>query len=405
MSSSMVAATSPRVSESEKARPRLAFVDNIRWMVIAMVVLVHACVTYSGLGSWYYHESVSLDKVSMLVFFAYEILSQAFFMGILFFIAAVFIPGAYDRKGPRRFLLDRLLRLGVPTLVFMLIIHPLTLYILARNGAASLGSHGFWSWYGSRLLRGAFLSDSGPLWFAFALLGFSVLYGLGRWLIEAIRGPATTRKQRTGPRPRAVHVAAVILMIVIGAGSFFVRLVQPVGTSWMNMQLCFFTQYVVLFAAGLWAGRNGFLQALPKTAGRVWFVLAFALGVPAWFLLMGFGGALTGGESLFLGGWHWQAVAFAGWEAFFCVAISLGLITVFRERGNARTAATGLLADTCFGIYVFHTPVLVGASMLIRAVALYPLAKALIAGASTWIVTLALAWMVRRIPAIGKLFA
>src|SRR5512135_1174282 len=60
---------------------RMAFVDNIRWTVIAMVVLVHAAVTYSGLGSWYYKEPASLDIVSQLVFFVYEMFSQAFFMG------------------------------------------------------------------------------------------------------------------------------------------------------------------------------------------------------------------------------------------------------------------------------------------------------------------------------------
>jgi len=362
-------------------------------------------VTYSGLGSWYYHEGAVLDMVSKLVFFAYEILSQAFFMGILFFIAAVFVPGAYDRKGPRRFIVDRLVRLGVPTLVFMLIIHPLTMYILERDGVATLGPRGFWAWYGPHLVRGAFLSDSGPLWFAFALLAFSILYGLGRWLIEMVRGPATARTPGAEPEARAVHIGAILLMVAIGTGSFFVRLVQPIGTSWMNMQVCFFAQYIVLFAAGLWAGRTGFLQTFPVAAGRTWLVLAFALGVPTWFLLMGFGGALRGGESLFLGGWHWQAAAFAGWEALFCVSISLGLIALFREKGNVRTTATGLLADTCFGIYVFHTPVLVGASMLLRAVALYPVAKALVAGASAWAVSLVIAWLVRRIPAAGKLFA
>ena len=63
-------------------------------------------------------------------------------MGILFFIAALFIPGAYDRKGFGKFLLDRFVRLGVPTLIFMLVIHPVTLFIMAASGAATLGTWG-----------------------------------------------------------------------------------------------------------------------------------------------------------------------------------------------------------------------------------------------------------------------
>ena len=59
-------------------------------VVIVMVVVIHVCATYSGLGSWYYHEEARLDAASLLVFFAYESFSQAFFMGILFFVAATF---------------------------------------------------------------------------------------------------------------------------------------------------------------------------------------------------------------------------------------------------------------------------------------------------------------------------
>ncbi len=386
-----------------RSRTRMAFVDNIRWVVIAMVVLIHACVTYSGLGSWYYHERVVLDIASKLVFYAYEIFSQAFFMGILFFIAAVFVPGAYDRKGLRRFITDRLVRLGIPTLLFMLVLHPFTMSILAANGAASLGSRGLIAWYVSFVARGEFLRESGPLWFAFALLVFSILYGLGRWVVDRLRPPATA--SAAALTPKALHMAAVLLILVMALGSFLVRLVQPIGTSWLNMQLCFFPQYIVLFAAGLWAGRTGLLRTLPTAAGRIWLQLAFTLGVPGWFLLMGLGGAVSGNGILLAGGWHWQAAAYAAWEAFFCVSISLGLITLFREKADARTPVTGLLADTSFGIYVFHTPVLVAASMAMGALAFHPLAKALLAGAAGWLVSLAIAWLVRRIPVIGRIFA
>ena len=40
---------------------RLHFLDNIRWLMIVLVVLVHAAVTYSNLGDWYYRELVELD--------------------------------------------------------------------------------------------------------------------------------------------------------------------------------------------------------------------------------------------------------------------------------------------------------------------------------------------------------
>ncbi len=118
-------------SVSTGANARMAWIDNIRWTVIAMVVLVHACVTYSGLGSWYYKEPSVLDMGEKLVFWVYSIFSQAFFMGLLFFVAATFVPASYDRKGFGRFVADRAFRLGVPALVFMLILDPVTTLVRA----------------------------------------------------------------------------------------------------------------------------------------------------------------------------------------------------------------------------------------------------------------------------------
>jgi glucans biosynthesis protein C len=51
-------------------------------------------------------------------------------MGFLFFLAGYFVPRAFEAKGATRFLRDRAIRLGIPTLVFMLIIHPVMVYWL-----------------------------------------------------------------------------------------------------------------------------------------------------------------------------------------------------------------------------------------------------------------------------------
>ncbi len=387
-------------------KPRWAYIDNLRWTVIAMVVLVHASVTYSGLGSWYYKEPAALDVAGRLVFALYETFSQAFFMGILFFVAAVFIPGSYDRKGFGRFIGERLFRLGIPTLVFMLILDPLT------NLIRELGTGQPFSWsqaaqsYAGYLASGSFLGSSGPLWFTAALLVFSAVYALGRAVADAARGSrAASGRPPVALAPRAVHLAAAALVVVIAAGSFLVRLVQPIGTSWYNMQLCFFPQYIVLFAVGLWAGRRGVLAALPRAAGMAWLRLAFIVGVPAWFLLMGFGGVVSGSADVIFGGMRWQAAAYAAWEAFFAVSVSIGLLTLYRERANVKNRGTGLLADACFGIYVFHAPILVGVSMILRSAALYPLAKAAVAAIIAFALSAAFAAAIRRIPGLRKVFA
>jgi glucan biosynthesis protein C len=388
--------------EQEMAKPRMAWIDNLRWLVIVMVVVIHVCATYSGLGSWYYHEEARLDVASQVVFFAYELFSQAFFMGFLFLLAGYFVPRAYDRKGFGRFALDRLVRLGIPTMVFMFILHPLTeiikkLFLKPPVEAADIVT--FFKWYiGNRV----FLRETGPLWFALALLAFSLVYGLVRRTGEAFGSRRDGKSSTARPISPGLVAALIVLM---AAASFLVRLVQPIGTNWYNMQLCFFPQYVILFLIGLWTARSGFLQSVTYRFGMFWFRLALAAGIPAWAALLGLGGAFSGNVQAFAGGLRWQAAGYALWEAFFCVGICLGLIVLYRDRVNVHGRITGFLADNNFGVYVFHTPILVAVSLALRTQAAHPLAKALAVSALVLPACFLVAALVRRVPGLRRLFS
>ena len=84
-----------------------------------------------------------MDFDTTIFFGIYQSFLQAFFMAVLFFIAGYFSAAAYDRKGFSRFLRDRLFRLGLPTLLYMLVIGPLTQYFLPGPGVtAASGTNG-----------------------------------------------------------------------------------------------------------------------------------------------------------------------------------------------------------------------------------------------------------------------
>jgi glucan biosynthesis protein C len=116
-------------------------------------------------------------------------------------------------------------------------------------------------------------------------------------------------------------------------------------------------------------------------------------------------GALGQGTPLFDDGLNWQAAAIAAWEAFFCVGFSLGLLTLYRERVNVGNGLMGLLKSACFGVYTFHAPILVGISILLLPLAIHPLAKALLAAGLAWVASTAFAWVVRKVPGVGRMFA
>jgi surface polysaccharide O-acyltransferase-like enzyme len=373
---------------------RLTFVDNLRWVMIVLVVSMHAAVTYSHLGGWYFMEEPKPGLGLTVIFATYQVFLQAFFMGLLFFVAGYFVPGAFDRKGFWKFLRDRAVRLGIPTLLYMLVIQPLTVYWLLRDFADLARpplSQAYWPYVRS----GRFLSGSGPMWFALALLLFSLVYGLARL---ASRPPPPPQPAAT--LPTDAQVAGLALLM--GLCTFLVRIVQPIGTNLLNLQLCFFSQYILLFAVGIRAWRRNWLFRIPWAFGMRWFALALTAGSLAWF---GIVAAIvrTHTESKLSGGFTWQSAAMSFWESFFCVGLCVGLVVQFREKFNRQGRFARWLSDNAFAVYVFHPPLLIAVTLALRG---FPAAKpvkflaATLLGAA--VTYLASSFILRRVPLLKR---
>jgi peptidoglycan/LPS O-acetylase OafA/YrhL len=379
-----------------KVKERFLYIDNLRLLMIIFVVMVHAAVTYSGLGSWYYKEAVKLDPVQFSLFGVFEGLTQGYFMGLLFLIAGYFVPGAYDKKGFGRFIRDRLVRLGIPTLIYMFLVRPMITFVLLDFQIAN-PKPTFLESYAGYITTGNFLSGTGPLWFALALLIFSLIYAL-------VRLASGTRPAAAAPLAKKIGMQQVVLLsLIISVGAFAIRLVQPIGTDVMNMQLCYFTQYIVLFIVGIAAYRQGWFSSVDYSFGRKLLRAALTWGLLLFAAIMFGGGVVSNGMAAFGGGWHWQSAAFALWESFTAVAMSIGLLTVFREKYNHQNKLIKVLSDNSFAVYVFHAPVLIGISLLMAPVTLIPIAKFMLVAMLAVSAAFALTYFIlRRVPVLNK---
>src|SRR5581483_11186694 len=225
-----IAMGAPAKAESGAPRAqRLLFIDNIRWSMIILVLSMHACDTYSPFGNWYYVDRPESGLATKLFFGVYQSFLQAFFMAALFFIAGYFSASAFDRKGLASFVRDRCLRLGVPTLLYMLAIGPLTQYFLSWTW----GSGGFGHQWLVHLRDGEWLSETGPMWFCAALLIFSMVYGLAR--------AAGWRERAIAPTGGGI----AIFIAIMAASTFAVRIAIDGGASVLNMHPGDFPQYIL----------------------------------------------------------------------------------------------------------------------------------------------------------------
>jgi len=105
---------------------RLIYIDNIRILLISIVILQHLAITYGAPGGWYYREfEVSqLDPVTLTILVLFAAANQAYFMGFFFFLSGYFSAGVLEKGKPYQFLIQRLTRLGIPILFFVYLISP-----------------------------------------------------------------------------------------------------------------------------------------------------------------------------------------------------------------------------------------------------------------------------------------
>ena len=376
--------------------PRMFFIDNLRWTMIFLVISMHAADTYSPLGNWYYVDRRPMSAAALLTFAAWQMYLQAFFMGLLFFIAGYFVPASFDRKGPSRFLRERAFRLGVPVLFYMFVLGPITEYFCSYSWNSTEPTSFANEWV-KHIRNGEFLQENGPLWFCLALLIFSVAYAGLRALRPAFKGSDENRQAPNNGRLVGFALAMAIF-------TFVVRLVLPSGTSFLNMHLADFPQYVLLFGAGIVAARGRWLMKLDFQSGIRWLMIVLPVGFAAWLLILGAGGTLKGNGAAYSGGWHLQSASMNLWESFTCVAISFGLLVIFRERFNSQGRLAKFLSDNAFSVYVFHPPIVILAARMLHGFSWPAIPKFVVLTCMAVVVSFALSAAVfRRIPLLRSI--
>lgn len=384
--------------DASGVKTRAAWVDNLRTAVIVLVVNMHSCVTYSHVGDWYLKDGAegSLTEKLPYIFWIFHL--QSFFMGILFFLGGVFAHEAIDRRGVASFIRERLFRLGVPAIVYMLVMQPLIVYGLL-NVASGANNSSWRLWYTQYLSTGHVLSGSGPMWFVIALLAFSIVFAFWQCAFG---------HQAAKNRP----VPAASTMIVFGCAlatfTALIRIPFPVGSNFYNLQLGYFPQYVAAFAVGVIAAKRGWFNALAATyRAKVWGYASVFVGPIALALLLNFGGSPTEGSIpgehgpiLYFGGWSVQAFGAAFWEQLTGLGLALGMIALFQSKFNGAGNVSRWLASRSFAVYFIHPLVLVSLTLLYRDVHIVPLLKIILLTISGLTLSFLIADIAKRIPVL-----
>ncbi|MGD9048016.1 MAG: acyltransferase family protein [Anaerolineae bacterium] len=386
-------------------RPRLLYVDNLRTLLIIMVILWHMAVTYGASGFWPYQEGQG-DDLTVLVFMLFSAINNPYVLGFFFMIAGYFTPGAYDRKGPGPFLKARLIRLGIPLLLYVFLIDPLIYYAIRVSqwgSSVSLGSYWqFWKQHvGNYRLYGP---GVGPMWFVELMLIFVVAYGLGRLLAGLISDSARNTNRFSGigvPSNLAIGIFAFCLGVVI----FAMRIWLPVNSFFkpLGLPMAYVPQYIALFLVGVIAYRGDWFQRISVATGKLWLAIVLVLILVLFPILFVLAGALEGNTDAVVGGLTWQSFAFSVWEEFICVSMIIVLLVWFREKLDRQNALAKTMSDSVFAVYFIHAPVLVFLALALKDITLYPLLKFALVAPIAVVLCFAIAYLLRKLPLVRRI--
>jgi hypothetical protein len=379
----MIATPGAPMSALEKRTHRLFFMDYLRVGLVTLVVLHHLAVVYGANTGFYYLEPARHDLLALVVLVLFQLFNQAYFMGLLFLIAGYFTPGSLDRKGPALYLKHRLLRLGVPTLIFTFILAPISSIGIYQMPATLTHMTTPFTWEQYPRLIGI-----GPMWFAVMLLVFDC--GYAAWLTVRKSG---TDQSKSMDAPSYGMIGVLILALALT--SYLIRIVLPLGkyVLWFP-SLAYLPQYVSFFLIGVAAYRRNWLRTIGDPMGKRGFWLAaIATLILLPLALIGKLGKLGG----FLGNGHWQSSVYTLWDSTFAVGISLGLISLFQRRFDYPARLGQFMERQAFAVYVIHIPVIVLLALALRPIHIEQLLKFGLAAIIGVPLSFAVAYLVRRI--------
>jgi len=381
-------AAQPGATAVPATKQRLIYLDNLKIILIAGVIACHATLIYGPGDGWLgYHEGRP-GILETLILGIPGMLGGLFWLGVFFLIAGMLVPKSLQKKGSGKFSQERIVHLGIPLIIYALLVMPLLKYGVVRDLGQT--SQPPWTWALDHILP----LYAGPLWFVGALMIFSVAYAIYDKLWPGRpRGDATITLR-----------GMVLLALTIAVLSFLFRLVWPIySDQFLGLHLWQWPQYVLLFWAGAWAAERGW----PTLSDPVWrrcgyAILALAV-LGSLVILTAYKGVLPSDPGLYSGGWHWESLLASAIEGALAVVAPFWLLGFFRRHVNSMFPLGKQLIRSYYGAYVIQAPVVMGLALALRRPAIPTELKFLVVAPLGIVASFVLAYYFVQLPGVNKI--
>ena len=357
---------------TEPRTERFFFLDNLRVFATCVVIAHHVGQAYGPTGG----EWPISEAARALVLGPFFTVNRSFGMSLFFLIAGYMMVRSYDAHGPRHFVISRLTRLGIPTLIFTI----LTVPVMMLMGVTPPEYGGFFGLPEPNALH---------LWFVQHLLIYSLCYaGIRVYLNRRSPQPAVIKN---APVPGSSTIVLFALMLAVV--SAIIRIWFPIDY-WLNplfIRVAFadVPRDLSFFVIGALAYRHDWLRRFPGRAGYIWLVTGLLLGA-FWYVY-----ALSSSQPVAIPSGA-AGLLYAIWETLLCCGMCIGLMALFRDIANVRTPLLTELGRGQYLAYVIHVVPVMALQAAALTLPIAPLAKFILVTIAAVPLTFMLASLLRR---------
>ena len=342
----------PQYTKESDRHERSVSLDYLKTFIIVLVVVHHSIIAYSLHSHFNVHAYLAssgpiVDARRWFGFDVLVILNHTFFMALMFLLSGLFVWRSLQRHGSARFVRQRLIRLGVPYAVGLLLLMPVAHYPSFREGGGAPGLPAYlWQCFavGPR--------PNGPIWFLGVLLMFDTTAAVMQRLLPGWSGAPSRWVAGRATRPAVVFAALLAASLVA-----YVPLALRFGPDrWLMigtvpLQANRVLLYALYFAAGVVIGRGG--DALLA----VRCVLAQRWAAWAGLALLSYAGFLAWSEAqrrgLLPAGRAAEVVGDVGF-VLVCGATSFALLAACMRWARRHVALLDALTANSYGIFMVH---------------------------------------------------
>ncbi len=368
---------------------------NLRGFVILIVIAFHSFLAYLAsqpasplpFDSPPYHwKAIPIsDSVHWFGFDLFCASQYVYMMQFMFFLSGLFVWPSFRRKGAGAFVYDRALRLGLPFLLGVGVLMPLTHYPVYRVRASDPSWSAYWAHWTALPFW-----PTGPMWFLSFLLALDILAAALFWLVPRSGEYLGRVSAGTGEQPGRCFVAlfGVSALAYIPLASVF-RPWDWIQFGPFAVQPSFALLYVVYFFAGVTVGSFAIERGLLRSDGmlaRRWsaWTAGACGGFLAWIIPMALIVEKPAGSVPSL-----ELLASLGF-VLASVSACFALAAAFLRFAVRRSSVLHSLSHNAYGIYLVHYLFVVWLQYLLLGVSLFAPAK----GAIVFGATLVLSWCI-----------